>query len=68
MEWYRRASYDHNVVSKRRIAEMHKHGYGVPKDDKVALEWYILAANHGDDESQKYLNALYTIGGYVNQY
>ncbi|KAF9412235.1 hypothetical protein BGZ76_005210 [Entomortierella beljakovae] len=34
----------------RKIAELHKNGYGIPKDDKKALEWYIEAANHHWDE------------------
>ncbi|KAF9402042.1 hypothetical protein BGZ76_007383, partial [Entomortierella beljakovae] len=59
MEWFRRASYDHNVIATRKVAEMHDNGHGVPKDNKKAMEFYYDAAMHGDEESQRYLEELY---------
>jgi len=35
-------------VAMTLLGELYAHGYGVPRDDAKAAEWYKLAAGHGD--------------------
>ena len=44
------------------LGELYANGFGVPRDDKKAAEWYALAADRGDREAMFAL-AMFRIGG-----
>jgi TPR repeat protein len=45
-------------TAQYNLAYLYIHGYGVEKDDSVALELMNKAANKGNPEAKKYLNEL----------
>ena len=44
------------------LGELYANGFGVPRNDKKAAEWYALAADRGDREAMFAL-AMFRIGG-----
>jgi len=38
---------------------MYEHGEGVPQDYKQAVDWYIKAANQGEESAQRNLIDMY---------
>jgi TPR repeat protein len=46
------------------LGELYANGFGVPRDDRKAAEWYALAADRGDREAMFAL-AMFRLGGRV---
>ena len=44
---------------------MYANGEGVPRDDRMAAQWYRRAAEQGDASAQNSLSVMYTIGAGV---
>ena len=47
------------------LGVIYDEGYRVPKDDKTALKWNTLAADHGNSDAQCRLGQMHRNGGGV---
>ena len=45
-----------------KLGRMYRQGEGVPKDDREAVKWFLLAAEQGDAEAQYNLGVMYSKG------
>ena len=45
-----------------KLAELYDYGLGVPRNQLLAIKWYIKAAEKGDTEAQKTLAFKYELG------
>ena len=46
------------------LGDMYKNGHGVKRDKKLAVQYYMLAAEGGNAEAQRLLGDCYSYGGY----
>ena len=44
------------------LGVMHAEGKGVPRDDRMAAQWYRRAAEQGDASAQNSLGLMYAVG------
>jgi len=49
-------------AAQNNLGGMYNNGYGVKKDIKQALHWYLKAANQGNARAQNNLGVLYIKG------
>jgi TPR repeat protein len=48
--------------SQKRLAQLYAAGVGVPRDDALALRWFLAAARQGDAESQFSAGMCHALG------
>ena len=53
--------------AQTRLADLHKTGSGVPRDLRIAAQWYRKAAEAGDPRAQYALAEMYAYGYGVKQ-
>jgi len=58
----RRVEEKNDVKAMTLLGELYAHGFGVPRNDQKAAEWYRLAADRGDREAMFALGMFY-MGG-----
>jgi TPR repeat protein len=51
-----------NAAAQRNVGHLYRLGLGVPKDLRVATDWYRLAANQGLSRAQANLGVMYLRG------
>ena len=56
-----------DAVAQYNLAQMYRHGHGVPQDYQAAAKWYRLAAEQGDATAQYNLGVMYADGQDVPQ-
>ena len=64
-KWFRRLQRE--AEAQRNLGWLYETGNGAPKDLSRALEWYQIAAGHGDAVAQSYLGDMYREGQGVVQ-
>jgi len=60
--WFRRAAQMGHVGGAKALARMLEKGQGVERDLAESFQWFKLAAQHGDAESQRNLGVFYENG------
>ena len=60
-EWQPLAEQRH-AAAQGRLGLMYAEGRGVPRDDRMAAQWYRRAAEQGDASARNTLSVMYTIG------
>ncbi len=51
-----------NATAQYNLGLMYDNGWGVPKNDKIAVKWYRLAAEQGNASAQYNLGLMYDNG------
>lgn len=63
----RKAAEQGDVKAQLRLGNLYGEGRGVPKDDKLAVDWYTKAAEQGDETAAGILGFMYGSGDGVPQ-
>jgi TPR repeat protein len=66
-DWYIANESQLDAEELKRLADLYRLGYGIPKDINKAVPIYIRLAEQGDPNSQKQLAHLYEIGNGVEK-
>ena len=51
-----------NAIAQYRLGQMYKLGYGFPKNDQKAINWFIKSAQLGNEDAQYELGILFSGG------
>ena len=63
LAWYEKAARQGYTPALRRLGYVYRNGEGVERNDAVALQWYLKAAELGDSHAQWIVGLMYGIAG-----
>ena len=61
-EWIRKAALQELAPAQYHLGQIHEFGFGVPQDDRLALEWYRKAAAGGSAAAQRAVGEFFLNG------
>jgi TPR repeat protein len=64
--WFRKAADRKYAPAEFQLGQLYDFGFGVERNDGLALEWYRRAAGHGNPAAQRAVGEFYRKGRGVN--
>ena len=61
-DWIRKAALQQLAPAQQHLGQVYEFGFGVPADDRLALEWYRKAADNGSAPAARAVGEFYLKG------